>query len=105
MLLDLRSNLRQAWRTLRRERGVTVVAVGSLAIGLAANAVIFSLIQAVMFPSLIYPDASRIVFVESRNARGLDGIWSMYQWLDRAPLGRNEDQGVWWRRNDEYGKR
>jgi predicted dithiol-disulfide oxidoreductase (DUF899 family) len=25
----------------------------------------------------------------------------MYQWLDRAPKGRNED-GVWWRRHDEY---
>jgi predicted dithiol-disulfide oxidoreductase (DUF899 family) len=40
----------------------------------------------------------------STYARGLDGLWSMYQWLDRAPLGRNET-GVWWRRNDEYGKR
>ena len=36
-------------------------------------------------------------------ARGLDGLWNMYQWLDRAPLGRNE-QGMWWRRHDEYGK-
>jgi predicted dithiol-disulfide oxidoreductase (DUF899 family) len=26
----------------------------------------------------------------------------MYQWLDRAPKGRNET-GVWWRRHDEYG--
>ena len=40
----------------------------------------------------------------STYARGLDGLWGMYQWLDRAPLGRNE-QGVWWRRHDEYGKR
>jgi predicted dithiol-disulfide oxidoreductase (DUF899 family) len=40
----------------------------------------------------------------STYARGLDGIWGMYQWLDRAPLGRNEE-GVWWRRHDEYGKR
>ncbi len=37
-------------------------------------------------------------------ARGLDGVWGMYQWLDRAPKGRNE-QGVWWRRHDEYGTR
>jgi predicted dithiol-disulfide oxidoreductase (DUF899 family) len=37
----------------------------------------------------------------STYARGLDGLWGMYQWLDRAPLGRNE-QGVWWRRHDEY---
>jgi predicted dithiol-disulfide oxidoreductase (DUF899 family) len=38
----------------------------------------------------------------SAYARGLDGLWGMYQWLDRAPLGRNET-GVWWRRHDEYG--
>ena len=37
----------------------------------------------------------------STYARGLDGLWGMYQWLDRAPLGRNED-GIWWRRHDEY---
>ena len=28
----------------------------------------------------------------------------MYQWLDRAPFGRNES-GMWWRRHDEYDKR
>ena len=37
----------------------------------------------------------------SSYARGLDGLWGMYQWLDRAPLGRNEN-GMWWRRHDEY---
>ena len=40
----------------------------------------------------------------STYARGLDGLWGMYQWLDRAPRGRNE-QGIWWRRHDEYGRR
>ncbi len=40
----------------------------------------------------------------STYARGLDGLWGMYQWLDRAPPGRNETD-VWWRRNDEYGRR
>jgi len=39
----------------------------------------------------------------STYARGLDGLWGAYQWLDRAPLGRNE-QGVWWRRHDEYDR-
>jgi predicted dithiol-disulfide oxidoreductase (DUF899 family) len=37
----------------------------------------------------------------STYARGLDGMWGMYQWLDRAPKGRNEE-GIWWRRHDEY---
>ena len=39
----------------------------------------------------------------STYARGLDGLWGMYQWLDRAPKGRNET-GVWFRRHDEYNK-
>ncbi|MDT5085135.1 MAG: hypothetical protein QOF88_1763 [Mycobacterium sp.] len=37
----------------------------------------------------------------STYARGLDALWGMWQWLDRAPLGRNET-GHWWRRHDEY---
>jgi predicted dithiol-disulfide oxidoreductase (DUF899 family) len=42
----------------------------------------------------------------SAYARGLDGLWGMYQWLDRAPLGRNESgMWMWWRRHDEYGER
>jgi predicted dithiol-disulfide oxidoreductase (DUF899 family) len=43
----------------------------------------------------------------SAYARGLDGLWGMYQWLDRAPLGRSEARGPdaplnWFRRHDEY---
>jgi predicted dithiol-disulfide oxidoreductase (DUF899 family) len=38
----------------------------------------------------------------SAYARGLDALWSTYQWFDRAPKGRNET-GMWWRRHDEYG--
>lgn len=37
----------------------------------------------------------------SSYSRGVDGLWNMYQWLDRAPLGRNET-GLWFRRHDEY---
>jgi predicted dithiol-disulfide oxidoreductase (DUF899 family) len=40
----------------------------------------------------------------STYARGLDGLWGMYQWLDRAPLGRNEPR-PWTRRHDEYDGR
>jgi predicted dithiol-disulfide oxidoreductase (DUF899 family) len=43
----------------------------------------------------------------SAYARGVDGLWGMYQWLDRAPRGRNEtrteaDPLNWFRRHDEY---
>ena len=40
----------------------------------------------------------------SAYTRGVDGLWGMYQWLDRAPKGRNET-GAWFRRHDEYDKR
>jgi predicted dithiol-disulfide oxidoreductase (DUF899 family) len=40
----------------------------------------------------------------SAYARGLDGLWGVYQWLDRAPYGRNEN-GFWMRRHDEYNKK
>src|SRR6185437_1252872 len=40
----------------------------------------------------------------SSFARGLDGLWGMYQWLDRTPLGRNE-RGVWLRHRDKYTAR
>ncbi len=43
----------------------------------------------------------------SAYSRGLDGLWGMYQWLDRTPRGRNETRGPgdplnWFRRHDEY---
>jgi predicted dithiol-disulfide oxidoreductase (DUF899 family) len=37
----------------------------------------------------------------SAYARGLDVLWNQYQWLDRAPKGRNESD-FWIRRHDEY---
>jgi predicted dithiol-disulfide oxidoreductase (DUF899 family) len=40
----------------------------------------------------------------STYSRGLDGVWGMYSWLDRAPRGRNE-KGPWWLRHDEYAQR
>jgi predicted dithiol-disulfide oxidoreductase (DUF899 family) len=48
-------------------------------------------------------EAGVVYHTYSAYARGLDGLWGMYQWLDRAPKGRNET-GVWWRRHDEYEK-
>jgi predicted dithiol-disulfide oxidoreductase (DUF899 family) len=45
----------------------------------------------------------RVYHTYSAYARGLDGLWGMYQWLDRAPRGRNET-GAWFRRHDEYDR-
>ena len=40
----------------------------------------------------------------SSYSRGVDSLWGMYQWLDRAPKGRNEN-GVWWKHHDRYDAR
>lgn len=42
-----------------------------------------------------------VLYTYSSYARGLDGLWGAYQWLDRAPLGRHED-GFWWKLHDSY---
>jgi predicted dithiol-disulfide oxidoreductase (DUF899 family) len=49
-------------------------------------------------------DQGAVHHTYSSFARGLDGLWGMYQWLDRAPKGRNES-GFWWRHHDAYAQR
>jgi len=51
--------------------------------------------------SVFARDDGAVYHTYSAYSRGLDGVWGMYHWLDRAPLGRNEN-GIWWRRHDEY---
>jgi predicted dithiol-disulfide oxidoreductase (DUF899 family) len=48
-------------------------------------------------------DGGNLYHTYSAYSRGLDVLWNMYQWLDRAPKGRNEPE-FWIRRHDEYGK-
>jgi len=51
--------------------------------------------------STFFRDDGAIYHTYSAYARGLDGLWGAYQWLDRAPLGRHGDDHVWVR-HDEY---
>ncbi len=49
-------------------------------------------------------DGGAVYHTYSTYARGLDALWGLYPWLDRAPKGRNETR--WWlRRHDEYEHR
>jgi predicted dithiol-disulfide oxidoreductase (DUF899 family) len=52
--------------------------------------------------SALVLDEGVVYHAYSAYARGLDALWGWYPWLDRAPKGRNETGGVWWRRRDEY---
>jgi predicted dithiol-disulfide oxidoreductase (DUF899 family) len=47
-------------------------------------------------------DDGTVYHTYSAYSRGLDGLWNMWQWLDRAPLGRNEGDYSWFHRHDKY---
>ena len=49
-------------------------------------------------------EGGKVYHTYSTYSRGLDALWGMYPWLDRAPLGRNEGDDPWTRRHDEYGE-
>ena len=44
----------------------------------------------------------KVFHTYSAYERGLDAVWGIYHWLDRAPLGRNEAEGYWFKRPDEF---
>ncbi len=66
-------DLSYALRTLRRSPGFTLVAVIVLAVAIGGNTAIFSVIDSVLLRPLPYPDADRIVILETNNQlKGLD---------------------------------
>jgi predicted permease len=74
----LRQDFRFAIRTIRKQRGTSVVAVVCLALGIGANTAIFSVVRAVLMESLPFRDPARIVRVyESANFGGTRGTGSV----------------------------
>ncbi len=65
----LLQDLRYALRTMLRNRGFTLVAVLSLALGICANTTIFSAINALLFRRLPYQDSDRLVGILNESLK------------------------------------
>ena len=67
----LRQDVSYAWRMVKRSPGFTFFATLTIALGLGANAAIFSLVDGVLLKSMSYPEPERIVQLWERPPRGL----------------------------------
>jgi predicted permease len=75
-------DLRYAFRTLRRDRAFTIITVVILALGIAANTAVFSVVNTVLLRPLPFPDSAQLTRFESgrelnanvREAAGLSGL-------------------------------
>jgi predicted permease len=63
---DLKHSLRLFWQS----RGFTAAAVAALALGIGTNTAIFSVVNAVLLRPVTFPDADRIVFLQTTSPQG-----------------------------------
>lgn len=75
-------DLRQAVRALRRRPGFTVVAVATIALAIAANTAMFSVVYGVLLRPLPFPDPGRLVTVDVRASTGFTISTSMPNYRD-----------------------
>ncbi|HEX3877047.1 MAG TPA: ABC transporter permease, partial [Bryobacteraceae bacterium] len=67
---SLASDLKQAFRSFRKNPAFTATAVAALALGIGANTAIFSVVNTVLLKPLPYPDADRIVVLMNTSPTG-----------------------------------
>jgi putative ABC transport system permease protein len=83
---SLGQDIRQGWRVLRGDPAFTLVALATLALGIGANAAMFSVIDGVLLKAVPFPEASRLVVVdEYRQEHGSRTVsWMDYRdWRDQ----------------------
>jgi putative ABC transport system permease protein len=68
-------DLRYAYRVLLKHKGPTLAAIIALALGIGANAAVFSTVDALLLRPLPLPDLDRLVdLTESMPWRGIDSM-------------------------------
>jgi putative ABC transport system permease protein len=83
---EVMQDLRLGLRLLRTQPGFTLAAVVTLALGIGATTLIFSVANAVLLRPLPFPEADRIVRLEERH-RG-DAAGSNFSYANFLDLGR-----------------
>jgi putative ABC transport system permease protein len=98
-LPHLHLDLQFGWRQLRKHPGFTAVATLTLALGIAANTAIFSVVYATFLAPLPYRDPDRLVMVFSRlgGNRCLSDAGDFVEWKRRATAF--EDLNAWTRKS------
>ncbi len=73
MLEQFWRDVRVAVRSLRRNRGLTVTVVVTLALGIGANAAVFSVVRGVLLRPLVNRDEERLIYIrQSEPGIGVD---------------------------------
>ena len=68
--MNLLADLRFALRSLARAKGLTLTVVLTLALGIGANAAIFSVVRGVLLKPLVNRDADRLIYIR-QSAKGI----------------------------------
>jgi putative ABC transport system permease protein len=93
------NDLRYGWRVMRRSPGFAAVAILTLAIGIGANAAIFSIVNGVLLRPLPFPDSSRIVTIweTDANRNVVRGTASPAEFLDWRDMNHSFAELSGWR--------
>jgi predicted permease len=87
--MSLWQDIRFATRVLIKARWMTIVAVVALALGIAANSAVFTLVNAVLIRGVPFPEPDRVVALGTRDARGRQLNVSYYDFLDWREASRS----------------